>query len=237
MARNAIRLARYLGIGLVLAWLLNPSAFLLAQGQPFDLPFGTPPGPGTWLLGQPYGNTPTAYRWRRVFYGAGQGLHFGVDFTARCGTPVQAIGDGVVAKIDAAEHGAGPHNLVIDHENGYASLYGHLLERPALEVGLRVARGQSVALTGDPDLTCASRPHLHLEIRDAASYNRAYNPAALIKADWESLALVGPFTSGYQRDLANPRQWQFIGDQPEVNFGGPIVNDYRQTWPPEWLNR
>jgi hypothetical protein len=45
--------------------------------RPFGLPFASPPGPSTWLLGQPYGNTVTAYRWRRAVYEAGQGLHFG----------------------------------------------------------------------------------------------------------------------------------------------------------------
>src|SRR5438128_1932380 len=89
-------------------------AALPAQSKPFGLPFAEPPGPSTWLLIQGYGNTATAYRWRVSQYGAGQGLHFGIDLSARCGTPVIAIGDGTVLKVDAAEHGAGPHNLLID---------------------------------------------------------------------------------------------------------------------------
>jgi murein DD-endopeptidase MepM/ murein hydrolase activator NlpD len=138
-----------------------------AQTKLFGLPFDTPPGPSTWLLIQGYGNTTTAYRWRVSQYGAGQGLHFGLDLSARCGTPVVAIGDGVVLKVDAAQHGAGPHNLMIDHGNGYASFYGHLFETPRLAPGDPVVRGQVVAVTGDPDLTCTSRPHLHLEIANA----------------------------------------------------------------------
>lgn len=208
-----------------------------AQGKPFRLPFDTPPGPSTWLVGQLYGNTTGAYRWRRVMYGAGQGLHFGIDFSARCGTPVVAIGDGVVAKVDAAQHGAGPHNLLIEHPNNTTSLYGHLLERPALEVGQPVTKGQAIGLTGDPDLTCSSRPHLHLEVREARTLSRAFNPVTLIEADWDSLMLAGPFQRGFERDLDNPRRWQFADDQPEVRFGGNIVNDYASPWPPDWLNR
>ena len=35
------------------------------QERPFQLPFLDPPGPNTWLFGQPYGNTVGAYRQRR----------------------------------------------------------------------------------------------------------------------------------------------------------------------------
>jgi murein DD-endopeptidase MepM/ murein hydrolase activator NlpD len=201
---------------------------------PFGLPFDTPPGPSTWLLGQMYGNTTTAFRWRVSQYGAGQGLHFGIDWSAPCGTRVVAIGDGVITKVDAAEHGAGPHNLMINHANGYASFYGHLLERPHFSPGDVVTRGQAVGLTGDPDETCTSRPHLHLEIRDANSYRHAFNPVPLIDVDWDRLAVAGGAGRGYERDLDNPRQWQYMDDQPDVAFGGPLVNQYRQAWPLEW---
>lgn len=199
---------------------------------PFRLPFSEPPGPSTWLVVQFYGNTQGAYRWRNKWYEAGQGLHFGVDFSAPCGTEVLAIGDGEVAKIDASEHGAGPHNLVILHHNGYISLYGHLLNAPLLYIGQPVEAGQVIGLSGDPDLSCASRPHLHLEIRDD-SYHYAYNPIPLIDADWDTLALLGPF-SGFERDLDHPRRWVSPYDQPDVDFWGPMLNEYERPWPPDW---
>jgi len=207
---------------------------LAADEKPFGLPFATPPGPDTWLVIQMYGNTVGAYRWRRLVYGAGQGLHFGIDFAARCGTPVVAIGAGVVRDVDNLNRGALPHNLIINHLNGYVSFYGHLLERPRLSPGQRVQAGQVVGLSGDPDETCASRPHLHLEIRDANSLGYAYNPVSFIEADWDKLTLVGAFSSGYERDLDQPRQWQFLDDQPEVRFGWPLLNDYTRPWPPAW---
>jgi murein DD-endopeptidase MepM/ murein hydrolase activator NlpD len=222
---------------LIALGLQSPVSPANAQAKPFGLPFAAAPGPDTWLVGQLYGNTTGAYRWRRVMYGAGQGLHFGIDFSARCGTPVVAIGDGTVTKVDATAHGAGPHNLMIDHPNGYASFYGHLVERPQVNVGQPVTRGEVVGHTGDPDLTCTSRPHLHLEIRDGLSYRQAFNPVALIEADWDSLMLTGSFQRGFERDLDNPRQWQFAEDQPDVRFGGSILNDYTRPWPPDWLTR
>ena len=226
------------GVSLVaLAGMAQPARSLdLGQPaeRPFGLPFSEPSGPGTWLLGQVYGNTAGAYRQRDTTYNAGQGVHFGVDLMAPCGFPIVAIGDGVVSKVDAMQHGSAPHNLMIDHANGYASFYGHLLETPGLLPGQVVSRGQVIAKVGDPDETCTSRPHLHLEIRNAGEYNRAYNPLALIDADWDTLALNGPGSLSFARDLSDPRRWQSLYDQPEVHFWGPILNDYDNPWPIDW---
>jgi murein DD-endopeptidase MepM/ murein hydrolase activator NlpD len=123
--------------------------------------------------------------------------------------------------------------LLIDHRNGYASLYGHLLERPKLSVGQEVKKGELIALTGDPDLTCTSRPHLHLEVRNRA-LNKAYNAHLLIDADWDTLSLGGSFGRGFQRDLDSPRKWQSLYDQPDINFGGPLINEFERTWPRDW---
>jgi murein DD-endopeptidase MepM/ murein hydrolase activator NlpD len=175
-----------------------------------------------------------------------------VDLSAACGTPIAAIGDGVVAKVDDLRHGSAPHNLMIDHPNGYASFYGHLLEMPALVVGQSVRQGENVAGVGDPEGYCPGwlaardsgsgngegripfRPHLHLEIRNAGEYNHAYNPILLIEADWDSLALTGASGLGFARDLDDPRRWQFLADQPEVSFWGARLNDYANPWPLEW---
>ena len=202
------------------------------EPPPFHLPLDTPSGPTTWYIIQLYGNTQNAYYFRTAWYGQGQGLHFGVDFSTPCGTQIVAIGDGEVAKVDDLGHGSGPHNLMIVHPNGYASFYGHLLERSSLKIGQQVLQGQAVGLTGDPDLTCTSRPHLHLEIRDT-SYYHTYNPIPLIDADWDTLALLGP-GNPFQRDLDNPRRWMTMADQPDVTFGGPMLNDYANPWPPDW---
>ncbi len=201
--------------------------------KPFRLPFADPPGPNTWYLGGLYGNTTGAYSERAGMYRAGQGLHFGVDLAAPCGTKLVAIGDGIVAKVDAPEHRALPHNLMLNLDAGYAVLYGHLLERPKLTVGQRVTRGQVIALSGDSFGTCHSAPHLHLEIR-SRDYLTAYNPVDLVEADWDSLALIGSYQRGFERDLANPRQWQYPDDQPLTHFGGALLNNYSQAWPPDW---
>jgi murein DD-endopeptidase MepM/ murein hydrolase activator NlpD len=234
--RSARQLINILLLIAIIAALYPVIAMAAPQTQPaappFGLPFASAPGPSTWYIIQYYGNTTSAYIWRYQWYGAGQGLHFGVDFAARCGTEVVAVGDGIVAKVDEMGHGSGPHNLMIDHpEAGYASFYGHLLEEPRLAVGQKVNRGDVVALSGDPDLTCTSRPHLHLEIR-SIGYWIAYNPVPLIDADWNTLALFGG--GAFQRDLDDPRRWDTPDDQPDVQFGKPLLNDYSNPWPPDW---
>ena len=212
-----------------------PQAMAQSETQkPFILPFKDPPGPDTWLMAQPYGNTTGAYRQRNTTYYAGQGIHFGVDFSAPCGTEVVAIGDGVVFAVDNMNFGSEPHNLMIDHPDlGYASFYGHLLEPPDLRVGQQVKAGDVVGLSGDPAETCYGRPHIHLEIRDLRHW-RKYNPQVLIEADWDNLALVGPFGRAFQRDLDDPRKWQYLDDQPEIVVGGPLINDFARPWPPDW---
>lgn len=216
---------------LLLISVLSLPAAAQDASKPFSLPVAGPPGPNTWLLGQAYGNTAGAYLRGDEWYRAGQRLHFGIDLSMRCGTTLVAIGDGEVVAVDDLTFGSAPHNLLIRHDAGYVSLYGHLLERPALAVGQRVTRGQAVGLSGDPDLTCESRPHLHLEIR-SLNYRTAYNPAALIDAPWDTLALIGPFSYPlFQQDLDNARRWLTQTDQPEVAFGGAALNNYAATFP------
>jgi murein DD-endopeptidase MepM/ murein hydrolase activator NlpD len=211
---------------------LNRTHLPQTADRPFILPFKEPPGPDTWLLGQTYGNTVGAYFNRNTTYRYSQGIHFGVDLSAPCGTEIVAIADGVVALVDATAYGSAPHNLIIDHPQlGYASLYGHLLEKPNLQPGQEVKQGEVIALSGDPSETCYGRPHLHLEIRDYPGRAWKYNPINLIDADWDNLALLGAFNSGFERDLDDPRKWQQLDDQPPAVTGGAIINNFSNPWP------
>ena len=197
---------------------------------PFALPMTGEPGPSTWFVTQWYGNTVSAARNAEDLYSAGQGIHFGVDFAAPCGQEVVAIGDGVVFAVDGP-YGSPPHNLVIQHDNGYFSLYGHLKLRPALQRGQQIARGQPLGQVGDPaGADCARAPHLHLEIR-IDGMREAVNPVPLIDADWRRLTAGASITGGgFAVDLEHPSRWQRIDDQPSIRFQGPRLNDYRNEW-------
>jgi murein DD-endopeptidase MepM/ murein hydrolase activator NlpD len=87
--------------------------------------------------------------------------HRGTDYAASSGTPVRAIGDGVVVR---AGWGSGYGNVLeIRHRNGYVSRYGHLRGfASGIHSGSRVAIGQTVAYVGMTGL--ATGPHLHFEV-------------------------------------------------------------------------
>ncbi len=198
---------------------------------PFSWPLAGDPGPNTWLYEQHFGNTPSAFNFGNIWYPAGQGLHFGLDIEVMCGTPVLAIADGVVTTVDGENFGSAPHNLVIRHTGtGYSSLYGHLLETPRLRYGQIVRRGEVIALSGDPDNSCESRPHLHLEIR-SENYTISYNPVPFFDVHWHMLASFGPYDNAFQQDLQTPYRWMTLESQPDVIFGADIVNRYTVTLP------
>lgn len=209
-----------------------PSQAQTPPPKPFAMPFGAMPGPTTWLLSQQYGNTIGAFNYGRYWYAGGRNLHFGLDFWAPCNTPVYAIGDGEVDQVDNFSFGLEPHNLTIFHRTeGLTSVYGHLNSRSPLMKGQPVKRGDLIGYTGDPDLTCVSRPHLHLEIR-SANYQIAYNPVNYIAADWVALSVIGyQGFGGFTQNLLDPRRWQTPFDQPDVDFNETPLNEYRYPYP------
>lgn len=87
-------------------------------------------------------------------------MHYGIDFTAPEGTPVQATGKGTVVRVASHSTGYGQH-VVIDHGFGYRSLYGHM-SRVDVKVGDKLIRGQHIGLVGNTGRSTA--PHLHYEV-------------------------------------------------------------------------
>ena len=87
--------------------------------------------------------------------------HKGTDYAASLGTPVRAIGDGVVVR---AGWGNGYGNVLeIRHRNGFVTRYGHLRGfASGVRTGSRVTIGQTVAYVGATGL--ATGPHLHFEV-------------------------------------------------------------------------
>lgn len=86
--------------------------------------------------------------------------HTGIDFQAPMGTEVVATANGVVILPRTAEKGRGTY-LMIQHADGYQTLYGHLSKIKVYN-GQRVRQGEVVALSGNSGLS--KGPHLHYEI-------------------------------------------------------------------------
>jgi murein DD-endopeptidase MepM/ murein hydrolase activator NlpD len=87
--------------------------------------------------------------------------HKGTDYAADQGTPVRAIGDGVVTR---RGWGNGYGNVLeIRHRNGYVTRYGHLRGFASdIHVGSHVSIGTTVAYVGTTGLSTG--PHLHFEV-------------------------------------------------------------------------
>jgi len=87
-------------------------------------------------------------------------FHYGMDFTAKRGTPVYASGNGVVKRADSRSSGYGNH-IRIDHGFGYVSLYAHL-SKYNVRIGDKVKRGDIIGYVGNTGRSAG--PHLHYEI-------------------------------------------------------------------------
>jgi murein DD-endopeptidase MepM/ murein hydrolase activator NlpD len=88
-------------------------------------------------------------------------MHEGIDYAANSGTPVRAIGDGVITF--AGRRGGYGNLIEIRHPNGFRSRYGHLRGfAKGIHAGARVTIGQTIGYVGMTGL--ATGPHLHFEI-------------------------------------------------------------------------
>lgn len=88
--------------------------------------------------------------------------HTGVDFAAKPGTPVRAVGNGRI--IHAAGKGGYGSTVIIDHGDKYTTLYAHLqgFSRNARK-GNRIKQGDIIGYVGSTGLSTG--PHLHYEFR------------------------------------------------------------------------
>lgn len=87
--------------------------------------------------------------------------HTGIDYVAPRGTPVEAIGDGIITF--AGWKGGYGRLVEIQHGNNYKSRYGHLSGfGKNVRVGRRVSQGQTIGYVGATGL--ATGPHLHFEL-------------------------------------------------------------------------
>jgi len=92
--------------------------------------------------------------------------HFGVDYAAPIGTPVQATADGVV--IAAGSNGPAGRMVRIRHANNYETMYLHL-SRIQVKIGDRVAGGKTiVGLVGSTGESTG--PHLDYRMKQGGSY-------------------------------------------------------------------
>ncbi len=98
--------------------------------------------------------------------------HLGVDFAAKRGTPLLAVGSGKV--IYSGWMGGYGRVVKIKHSNGYISLYAHQ-SRIRAKKGTHVKKGQIIGYVGSSGRSTG--PHLHFGLYKR---NRAINPLKMI---------------------------------------------------------
>lgn len=154
--------------------------------------------------------------------------HQGIDWLAEEGTPVLAVGPGVVIQEYATAPSGGIH-LHIFHQYGdeaFLTHYGHLLAS-AVTLGQEVCRGEVVALSGKSGDTI---PHLHLGLWEAPTtfnvqtqyttiLNYVYNNAAEVQ--YPSPGKMVPAVLDPYRDITDPESvsmWT-VDNEPQYPSG------------------
>jgi murein DD-endopeptidase MepM/ murein hydrolase activator NlpD len=92
--------------------------------------------------------------------------HEGLDIGIISGTPVRAIGDGVVYSVESQHANRDGHvygkQIRIDHSDGHKSIYAHL-SKVFVKTGEFVRAGQMIANSGNTGNSTG--PYLHLTIK------------------------------------------------------------------------
>ncbi|MHB8674680.1 MAG: M23 family metallopeptidase [Candidatus Limnocylindrales bacterium] len=90
------------------------------------------------------------------------GYHMGIDIGAPAGSPILAAASGTVENDQEDIHHGYGNFVLINHGNGYATLYAHM-SRVVAKPGEKVKRGQLIGFVGSTGF--ANGPHLHFELR------------------------------------------------------------------------
>lgn len=99
--------------------------------------------------------------------------HPGLDIAIPIGSPVRAAGGGTVLEAGSeVEYGT---YVLVQHPEGYQSLYGHL-SRLTVRAGSPVKAGDVLGLSGNSGRSSA--PHLHFEVRREG---RPIDPRTILK--------------------------------------------------------
>ncbi|MDR2602791.1 MAG: M23 family metallopeptidase [Spirochaetaceae bacterium] len=100
-------------------------------------------------------------------------MHKGLDLAAPLGAPVYAVRAGAV--VFSGENAIYGNYVIIAHDDGWTSLYGHLSKIRAIQ-GDKVAAGNVIGEVGSTGLSTG--PHLHFEL---SQDGKSKDPAFLLK--------------------------------------------------------
>ena len=109
----------------------------------------------------------------RWMLGAGGKIHGGVDIRANYGTEILASASGQVTV--AGYHWSYGNYVVINHGNGYQTLYAHASSL-AVRAGQTVAQGQVIAYVGSTGKSSGNHCHFEIRLNGARQQPRDFFP-------------------------------------------------------------
>ncbi len=145
-------------------WLIVPGGtkpYVARQVVAYSGPIPQNASKGTGTFGWPASGSISQGYWDR---------HRAIDISSWEGAPVEAADSGYVVAAGWDDSGYG-RMLVIDHGNGFQTLYAHL-KVYYVKVGDSVAKGQrigEVGVTGN-----STGPHLHFEVRQGEAQRNPF---------------------------------------------------------------
>ncbi len=89
-------------------------------------------------------------------------FHHGLDFGGKVGTPIVATADGIV-EFSGYNKGGYGNLVVIAHNFGFKTAYGHMLEKLPFRSGDFVKKGDIIGYLGNTGRSTG--PHLHYEVK------------------------------------------------------------------------
>lgn len=111
-------------------------------------------------LGTPLeGKINSGFGYRKDPFRSRVGFHAGIDIDANRGDPVVATADGTVTK--AKWHTSYGKTVIIEHKDGYETLYGHL-SKITVKEGQKVSTGEVIGKAGSTGRSTGT--HLHYEV-------------------------------------------------------------------------
>ncbi|MFT4301468.1 MAG: peptidoglycan DD-metalloendopeptidase family protein [Desulfovibrio sp.] len=159
--------------------------------------------------------------------------HHGVDYAAPTGTPVKAVGDGLVTQRGWA--GGYGNQIIVKHVAGLESMYAHLSGYArGLATGQRVRQGQVIGFVGSTGL--ATGPHLDFRLRQNGKFidpTKAINPrgepvARKAMAEFEKImALELAYLKG-EKNLSEYEADSLVPDVPVTAPEKPVEKEKKK---------
>ena len=115
------------------------------------------PLPGRYKISSLFGSRPDPFTGKRD-------NHTGTDIPAPGGTPIYAAKTGIVTTVNKNKNASSyGYYCIINHGNGYATLYAHQNQVPIVQEGQAVQKGQVIGYVGSTGRSTGN--HLHFELR------------------------------------------------------------------------